>query len=93
VTYAGAVHGWTVPGLGTAREYPDLVSTRNCPFALVTPRSGLVLLVDGHERPFDDGSWEACIRDSIGYVMGYDEAVRGQSTAAATAFLKRHLVR
>jgi len=93
VTYAGAVHGWTVPSLGAAREYPDLASTRNCPFALVTPRSGLVLLVAGREHPFDDGSWEACILDSIGYVIGYDEAVRVQSTTTAIAFLKRHLLR
>jgi len=71
----------------------SLGGTRNCPFALVTPRSGRVLLVAGHEIPFDDGSWEACIRDSISYVMGYNEAVRGQSTAAAIAFLKRPLMR
>lgn len=91
VTYTGANHGWSDPGLGAAREYPHLASTRNCPFALVTPRTGLVLLVDGQERPFDDGSWEACIRSSLGYAMGYDEAVRGRSTAAAITFLKRHL--
>lgn len=92
VTYPGATHGWTIPGLGTAREYPYLASTRRCPFALVTPHAGLTLLVDGEERPFDGGAFQACIRNSLGYTMGYDEAVRGRSTAAAIAFLKRRLL-
>jgi|GraSoiStandDraft_47_1057283.scaffolds.fasta_scaffold247491_2 hypothetical protein len=33
------------------------------------------------------------VAKGIGYVMGYDEAVRAQSTTAAIAFLKRHLLR
>ena len=46
--------------------------------------------MDGQERPFDDGSWEACIRRGLGYVMGYDEKIRRQSTDAAIAFLKQN---
>jgi hypothetical protein len=92
LSYADAKHGWTDPGLGAAREYPYLASTRKCPFALITPNRGLELLVDGQERPFDDGSWAACIRGSLGYVMGYDEKIRRQSTDAAIAFLKRNLL-
>jgi dienelactone hydrolase len=91
LSYADAKHGWTDPGLGAAREYPYLASTRDCPFALITPNRGLELLVDGQERPFHDGSWEACIRRSLGYVMGYDEKIRRQSTDAAIAFLKQNL--
>jgi dienelactone hydrolase len=90
LSYADAKHGWTDPGLGAAREYPYLASTRDCPFALITPNRGLELLVDGQERPFDDGSWEACIRRGLGYVMGYDEKIRRQSTDAAIAFLKQN---
>lgn len=91
VTYPVAKHGWTDPGLGAAREYPYLASTRKCPFVLITRREGLQLLIDGEARPFDEKGFEACIRDSLGYTMGYDEAVRRQSTDAAMEFLKRHL--
>jgi len=45
LSYADAKHGWTDPALGTAREYPHLASTRNCPFALITPNRGLELLL------------------------------------------------
>ena len=91
LSYADAKHGWTDPGLGAAREYPYLASTRKCPFALITPNRALELLIDGQERSFDDASWEACIRGSLGHVMGYDEKIRRQSTDAAIAFLKRNL--
>ena len=91
LSYADAKHGWTDPALGTASEYPHLASTRNCPFALITPNRGLELLIDGQERRFDDSSWEACIRGSLGYVMGYDEKIRRQSIDAAIAFLKQNL--
>jgi dienelactone hydrolase len=91
VVYRGANHGWTDPGLGAAREYPYLASTRNCPFSLITPGRGFALLVDGQERPFDDGLFESCVVNSLGYTMGYDEATRAQSTAEAIKFLKRHL--
>jgi hypothetical protein len=47
--------------------------------------------VDGEARPFDDKAFAACVRDSLGYTMGYDAAVRWRSTDAAIAFLKRHL--
>jgi dienelactone hydrolase len=91
VTYAGANHGWTDPGIGPARDFPYLASTRKCPLALITPHQGLQFLVDGEARPFDDKGFEACIRDNLGYTMGYNEAVRRQSTDAAIAFLKRYL--
>jgi dienelactone hydrolase len=91
VTYAGAKHGWTDPGLGAAREYPYLASTRKCPFVLISQHDGRRLLVDGEARAFEDKGFEACIRDSLGYTMGYDEAVRRRSADTAIEFLKRHL--
>lgn len=91
VTYAGVKHGWTDVGLGAAREYPYLASTRKCPFALITQAEGLRLLVDGEARSFDDKAFETCVRDSLGYAMGHDEAVRNRSTETAIAFLKRNL--
>jgi len=59
-----------------------------------TPKRGFSqthLLIDGQPRPFDDKGFEACIRDNLGYTMGFNEAVRRQSTEAAIGFLKRHL--
>ena len=91
VTYPEASHGWTSPSIGPSREFPYLASTQKCPFALITPHRGLQLLIDGQPRPFDDKGFEACIRDNLGYTMGFNEAVRGQSTEAAIGFLKRHL--
>jgi dienelactone hydrolase len=67
VAFPGAKHGWTDPGLGAAREYPILASTRKCPFALITQREGLGLLVDGEARPFDDNAFRACISDNLGW--------------------------
>ena len=91
VTYPEASHGWTSPSIGPSREFPYLASTQKCPFALITPHQGLQLLIDGQPRPFDDKGFEACIRDNLGYTMGFNEAVRRQSTEAAIGFLKRHL--
>jgi dienelactone hydrolase len=91
VSYPEASHGWTSSSIGPPREFPYLASTRKCPFALITPHQGLQLLIDGQPQPFDDKRFQACIRDNLGYTMGYNEAVRRQSTDAAIAFLKSHL--
>jgi hypothetical protein len=91
VTYPEASHGWTNPSIGPAREFPSLASTRKCPFALISLHQGLQLLIDGQPRPFDVKAFEACIRDNLGYTMGFNEAVRRQSTDAAIGFLRRHL--
>ncbi len=93
VIYPEARHGWTAPGLGAARDYPYLASTRKCPFALFGAHGGPQLLVEGALRPFDDGAFAACIRANLGYAMGFDEETRTRSTAAAIVFLKRHLAR
>lgn len=93
LTYPGAAHGWTIPGLGAVQAYPYLASTRDCPFVLITAHAGLMFLVAGREQPFEDSALRSCIARNLGYDMGYDEAVRRQSTDAAIAFLKRHLSR
>ena len=90
IVYPGAYHAWTVTTAGSARFYPQLVSTRKCPFILFG--AGRVsLLVDGKEAPLDVDIVERCRAEGAGYTMGFDAAVRARSTADAVAFLRRHL--
>ena len=58
---------------------------------LIPSRGPPALLIDGQQRPFDDRAFEACIARSLGYTMGYDEATRAKSTAAAISFLERNM--
>jgi dienelactone hydrolase len=90
VTYPGAYHAWTVPDPVMARFYPDLVSAKKCPLILLGPNR-LMLLIDGQAKPFDPGFFGACMKEAPGYSMGFDAAVRTQSIADATQFLRRNL--
>jgi dienelactone hydrolase len=90
VTYPGAYHAWTVPGLVPLRFYPEYPSTKKCPLILLGPNRP-VLLIDGQAKPFDPSSFGACIGEAPGYSMAYDAAVRAQSTADAMRFLQRNL--
>jgi dienelactone hydrolase len=90
VIYAGAYHAWTVPSLLTLRFYPELVSTKKCPLVLLGPRQPM-LLIDGQTKPFDPGSFGACMGEAPGYSMVFDAAVRTQSIADAVRFLQRNL--
>jgi dienelactone hydrolase len=90
VIYPGAYHAWTVPGLGTSRFYPEYVSTKNCPLILLG-QTQPVLLSDSQEKPFNAGSFAACIAAAPGYTMGFDAAVRDQSITDAVRFLRRNL--
>lgn len=90
VIYSDAYHAWTVPGLGAARFYPQYGSTRQCPFILLGTM-GPMLLIEGKERRFDPDAFRACVEEGRGYTMGYDAAIRTQSTDAAMAFLRKHL--
>lgn len=90
VTYPGAYHAWTVPSLGTLRFYPEFASTKKCPLILLGPKWPM-FLIDGQTRPFDPGSFGACMGEAPGYSMVFDAAVRAQSITDAVRFLQRHL--
>jgi dienelactone hydrolase len=90
VTYPGAYHAWTVPNLVTLRFYPELVSTKKCPLVLLGPNRPMSL-IDGQAKPFDSGSFGACMAEASGYSMVFDAAVRAQSIADAVRFLQRNL--
>jgi dienelactone hydrolase len=90
VIYPGAYHAWTVPGLGTARFYPDFVSTKKCPLILLGPKQP-ALLIDGEVKPFDPGAFGPCVAAAPGYSMGFDPAVRAQSITDAIRFLQQSL--
>ena len=88
--YPGAYHAWTVPDLGSARFYPDFVSTKKCPLILLGPKQPAVL-DDGKAEPFDPVAFGSCVAAAPGYSMGFDAAVRAQSINDATRFLQRIL--
>jgi len=90
VTYPGAYHAWTDPGLVPARFYPDYVSTKRCPLILLGPNPP-VFLLDGQAKPFDPSAFAACVAEAPGYSMGFDTAVRAQSIIDAVRFLQRNL--
>ena len=90
VIYPGAYHAWTVPDLGTARFYPDYVSTKKCPLILLG-RQQPALLTDGEAKPIDPAAVGACLAAASGYSMGFDAAVRAQSITDAIGFLQRSL--
>jgi dienelactone hydrolase len=90
VTYPGAYHAWTVPGLTTLRFYPEYPSTKKCPLILLGPNRPM-FLIDGQTRPFDPSSFGTCMGEAPGYSMAFDAAVRAQSTADAIRFLQRNL--
>jgi len=90
VTYPGAYHGWTAPGAGAVRFYPELVSTKKCPVILLGANRPM-FLVDGQAKPLDPSSFAPCMKEAPGYSMGFDAAVRAQSIADAARFLQRNL--
>jgi dienelactone hydrolase len=90
VTYPGAYHAWTVPGVVPARFYPELVSAKKCPLILLGPNR-LMFLIDAQVRPFDPDFFGACMKEAPGYSVGFDAAVRAQSIADAVRFLQRYL--
>jgi dienelactone hydrolase len=90
VIYPGAYHAWTVPDLGSARFYPDFVSTKKCPLILLgSKRPGV--LIDGEAKPFDPAAFGSCVAAAPGYSMGFDPAVRAQSITDAVRFLRQNL--
>jgi dienelactone hydrolase len=91
VTYSGAYHAWSVPGLTTLRFYPEYPSTKQCPLILLGPGRP-VHLIDGQTKPFDPDSQGACMARAPGYSMVFDAAVRTQSSAESIGFLKRQLL-
>jgi dienelactone hydrolase len=90
VTYPGAYHAWTVPGLVTLRFYPEYPSTKKCPLILLGPNQP-ALLIDGQAKPFDPSSFGECMGEAPGYSMAFDAAVRAQSTTDAIRFLQQNL--
>lgn len=90
VVYPGAYHGWTVSDLGSARFYPNLVSTKKCPLFLLGPKAP-ALLIDGEAKPFEPAVFGACLTAAPGYSMGFDAAVRTQSITDTIRFLQRSL--
>ena len=92
ITYPGAYHGWTVPGLTSLRFYSEYPSTKQCPPILIGPGRP-ALLIDGQEKPFDPNIFGACMAKAPGYSMVYDRSVRAKSAADAMGFLQRHLLR
>jgi dienelactone hydrolase len=88
--YPGAYHAWTVSDLGSARFYPDFVSTKKCPLILLGPNRPAVL-IDGMVKPFDPASFGKCVAAAPGYSMGFDAAVRAQSINDTVRFLERSL--
>jgi dienelactone hydrolase len=92
VTYPGAYHAWTVPGLTTLRFYPEYPSTKQCPLILLG--SGRpALLIDGGLTPFEPNGFGACMAKAPGYSMVYDSAVSASSTVESIGFLKRQLLK
>jgi dienelactone hydrolase len=91
VTYSGAYHAWSVPGLTTLRFYPEYPSTKQCPLILLGPGRP-VYLIDGQTKPFDPDSQGACMARAPGYSMVFDAAVRTHSSAESIGFLKRQLL-
>jgi len=92
VTYPGAYHAWTVPGLTTLRFYPEYPSTKQCPLILLGPGRP-ALLTGGGLTPFDPNSFGACMAKAPGYSMVYDAPVRVRSAADSIGFLQRHLLK
>jgi dienelactone hydrolase len=92
VIYPGAYHAWTVSDAPPLRFYPELVSTKKCPIILFGSGPPKIL-VGGETRPFDPGTYSACLREAPGYSLAYDAAVRAQSLADAQRFLARNLRR
>lgn len=90
VTYSGAYHAWTAPGLVGVRFYPEYISTKKCPLILLGPNQP-VFLIDGQEKSFDPATLAACVAAAPGYSVAYDAAARAQSIADATRFLQRNL--
>jgi len=90
VIYPGAYHAWTVADLGSARFYPDFVSTKKCPIILLGPKRSAVL-IDGEVKPFDPPSFGTCVAAAPGYSMGFDPAIRAQSITDAVRFLQQNL--
>src|SRR5262245_5880569 len=90
VIYPGAHHAWTVPDLVGLRFYPQIVSTKQCPFILLGPDRP-EFLIDGQAKPFEPSAFNACLREAPGYSMAYDAAVRAQSITDAVRFLRRNL--
>jgi dienelactone hydrolase len=88
VVYPGAYHAWTVPSLTTLRFYPEYASTKRCPLILLGSARP-ALLVEGELKPFDPGSFGACMGAAPGYSMVYDAALRARSTAESIGFLER----
>jgi dienelactone hydrolase len=92
VTYPGAYHAWTVPGLTALRFYPEYPSTKQCP--LIVLGSGRpALLIDGGLTPFDPNGFGACMAKAPGYSMVHDAAVSVRSAAESTGFLQRQLLK
>jgi dienelactone hydrolase len=89
VTYPDAYHAWTVPGVAK-RFYAEYVSTKKCPLILLGSNQ-VEFLIDSQAKPFDPGIFGACTREAPGYSMGFDSAIRAQSIADATRFLRRTL--
>jgi dienelactone hydrolase len=88
VTYSGAYHAWTVPGLTTLRFYPEYPSTKQCPLILLG--SGRpALLIDGGLTPFDPNGFGACMAKAPGYSMVHDAPVNVRSAAESIGFLQR----
>jgi dienelactone hydrolase len=90
VIYPGAYHAWTFPSAGTARFYPEYVSTKKCPLILLG-ENGPLFLVDGRKKPFSSSFFAACVVEAPGYSVGFDAAVRAQSISDAVRFLQRNL--
>jgi dienelactone hydrolase len=92
VTYPGAYHAWTVPGLTTLRFYPEYGSTKQCPLILLGAGRPS-LLINDHLTSFDPAGFGACMAKAPGYSMVYDEAVRAKSAADSIGFLQRQLLK
>jgi dienelactone hydrolase len=92
VTYPGAYHGWTVPGLTPLRFYSEYLSTKACPLILLGAGPP-ALLVNGGLTPFDLDGYGACMAKAPGYSMVYDAPVSARSAAESIGFLKRQLLK
>ena len=90
VIYPDAYHAWTISDLGSARFYPDYVSTKKYPLILLGAKRPAVL-IDGEVKPFDPATFGKCVAAAPGYSMGFDAAVRAQSINDAVRFLQRTL--
>jgi dienelactone hydrolase len=92
VTYPGAYHAWTVPGLTTLRFYPEYPSTKQCPLILLGAGRP-ALLIDGGLTPFDPSGFGACMAKAPGYSMVHDGPVSDRSAAESIGFLQRQLLK